>query len=90
MIRAHIQNLGLVFHCQLPRAHYTHIDIYIYIKRTPNFRCVFASVLEGTTKMTAHNRATGLPDPDLAGDPHITQDSSFLLNFVSYAHRTCT
>ena len=43
------------------RAHYTHI------KRPPNSRCVFLSALEDTTKMTAHSRATGLPD--LAGDP---------------------
>ena len=42
------------------RAHHTHI------KRPPNSRCVFLSVLEDTTKMTAHSRATGLPD--LAGD----------------------
>ena len=41
-------------------AHYTHK------KRTPNSRCVFLSALEDTTKMTAHSRATGLPD--LAGD----------------------
>jgi hypothetical protein len=44
----------------LPSTHYTHI------KRPPNSRCVFPSVLEDTTKMTAHSRATGLPD--LAGD----------------------
>ena len=36
------------------------------MKRPPNSRCVFLSVLEDTTKMTAHSRATGLPD--LAGD----------------------
>ena len=42
------------------RAHYTHI------KRPPNSRCVFLSALEDTTKMTAHSRATGLPD--IAGD----------------------
>ena len=41
-------------------AHYTHI------KRPPNSRCVFLSALEDTTKMTAHSRATGLPD--LVGD----------------------
>ena len=41
-------------------AHYTHI------KRPPNSRCVFLSGLEDTAKMTAHSRATGLPD--LAGD----------------------
>ena len=45
---------------RLFRAHYTHI------KRPPNSRCVFLSALEDTTKMTAHSRATGLPD--LAGD----------------------
>ena len=44
----------------LSSAHYTHI------KRPPNSRCVFLSVLEDTTKMTAHSKATGLPD--LAGD----------------------
>jgi hypothetical protein len=44
----------------LPSLHYTHI------KCPPNSRCVFLSVLEDTTKMTAHSRATGLPD--LAGD----------------------
>ena len=43
------------------RAQYTHI------KRPPNSSCVFLSALEDTTKMTAHSRATGLPD--LAGDP---------------------
>jgi hypothetical protein len=40
--------------------HYTHI------KRPPNSRGVFRSGLADTTKMTAHSRATGLPD--LAGD----------------------
>jgi hypothetical protein len=42
--------------------HYTHI------KRTPNSRCVFRIGLADAniTKMTAHSRATGLPD--LAGD----------------------
>ena len=39
---------------------------YTYIKRPPNSRCVFPSGLEDTAKMTAHSRATGLPD--LAGD----------------------
>jgi hypothetical protein len=43
-------------------AHHTHI------KRPPNSRCVFLSGLEDTAKMTAHSRATGLPDLDLAGD----------------------
>ena len=43
----------------LSSAHYTHI------KSPPNSRCIFPSVLEDTNKMTAHSRATGLPD--LAG-----------------------
>jgi hypothetical protein len=42
------------------KCHYTHI------KRSPNSRSVFPSGLEDTTKMTAHSRATGLPD--LAGE----------------------
>jgi hypothetical protein len=35
---------------------------YTYIKRPPNSRCVFRSGLADTTRMTAHGRATGLPD----------------------------
>jgi hypothetical protein len=44
----------------LSSAHYTHI------KRTPKSRCAICSGFEDTTNMTAHSRATGLPD--LAGD----------------------
>ena len=45
------------------------LSYYTHIKRSPNSRCVFLSVLEDTTKMTAYSRATGLPD--LAGDLHM-------------------
>jgi hypothetical protein len=35
---------------------------FTHIKRPPNSRCVFLSGLGDTAKMTAHSKATGLPD----------------------------